>query len=263
MSKQDSVGRFVWYELLTTDVEAAIGFYTKVVGWSIEKFSVPGGEGEYPMWKPATAPSIGGVMKLPDEARAMGAPTHWMGHITTSNVEATAAEAVKRGGRTLSPVIEIPTVGRFQTIQDPWGAVFSAFTPAGEMPPAGVPVPGQVCWHELFTGDLDGAVAFYTALFGWERGDAMDMGPMGTYQLFKIDGQGWGGMMKKPDQMPVGAWVYYVVVPDLDAALAATTKAGGQVVFGPMVVPGGGRCGQIIDPQGGFFAYFEMSGAQG
>ena len=35
-------GRFAWYELITTDVEAAKAFYTKVMGWSAWDASMPG-----------------------------------------------------------------------------------------------------------------------------------------------------------------------------------------------------------------------------
>ena len=33
-----SVGRILWYELLTTDVDAAEQFYTAVVGWTTAPF---------------------------------------------------------------------------------------------------------------------------------------------------------------------------------------------------------------------------------
>jgi hypothetical protein len=32
-------------------------------------------------------------------------------------------------------------------------------------------------------------------MFGWTKADAMDMGPMGTYQLFATGGMAVGGMM--------------------------------------------------------------------
>ncbi len=30
---ESNTGRFVWYELLTTDTQAAVAFYSEVVGW--------------------------------------------------------------------------------------------------------------------------------------------------------------------------------------------------------------------------------------
>ena len=33
MSDEDARGRFVWYELLTSDPDAAMDFYTQIIGW--------------------------------------------------------------------------------------------------------------------------------------------------------------------------------------------------------------------------------------
>ena len=42
MEAVDVRGRFVWHELMTTDPQAAIGFYTKVIGWGTEIFKDAG-----------------------------------------------------------------------------------------------------------------------------------------------------------------------------------------------------------------------------
>ena len=38
----DLRGRFVWYELLTSDPDAAIDFYTSLIGWSTAPFDAGG-----------------------------------------------------------------------------------------------------------------------------------------------------------------------------------------------------------------------------
>src|SRR3546814_6327204 len=82
---------------------------------------------------------------------------------------------------------------------------------------------GHVGWHELYSGDFDADLAFYTSMFGWAKGEAMDMGEMGSYQLFSQDGstsfEGMsGGMMALPKEMPAPLWLLYFVVPDIDDA---------------------------------------------
>ncbi|MEJ2342019.1 MAG: VOC family protein [Gemmatimonadales bacterium] len=77
-------GRFVWYELLTSDPDAAIDFYTRLIGWSSAPFDVSGQE--YTMWMKGEVP-VGGVMQLPEEAVAGGAPPHWLAYLGTSDVE--------------------------------------------------------------------------------------------------------------------------------------------------------------------------------
>ena len=245
-------GKHVWYELMTTDPDGATDFYGAVVGWGTQPFE--GSPVPYEMWTAGERP-IGGKVELPEEARSAGAPTHWMAYIATLDVDGTVTRAVELGAEVLVPAEDIPTVGRFAILRDPWGAVFAPFAPAGESPPsAGKPQPGEISWHELLTDDQEKAYGFYAELFGWEKGEPMDMGPDGIYQLLRRGGADFGGMMNRPEGMPVAAWLYYVNVPDIDAALEQVTSHGGQVVHGPIEVPGGDRVAQCVDPQGGAFA---------
>jgi predicted enzyme related to lactoylglutathione lyase len=84
----------------------------------------------------------------------------------------------------------------------------------------------------------------------------MDMGPMGTYQLFKTSagGESIGGIMTKPPNIPAPFWTYYFQVDGIQAAAARITAAGGSVINGPMEVPGGSWVVQALDPQGAMFA---------
>jgi predicted enzyme related to lactoylglutathione lyase len=96
----------------------------------------------------------------------------------------------------------------------------------------------------------------------------MDMGPMGVYQMFGRaaerspegqHGMPMGGLFPKPPQMEgPPAWLHYARVPDVNAAVEATSKNGGQVINGPMEVPGGDMIAQIVDPQGAMFAVHEV-----
>jgi len=123
-------------------------------------------------------------------------------------------------------------------------------------PAAGSTAPGHVGWRELHAGNRETAFAFYAGLFGWTPKEAIDLGPMGTYQLFATgDGPATGGLMTKPPQMPgPPAWLYYVTVSEIDAAAARIAQAGGQVLNGPHQVPGGAWILQGLDPQGAVFA---------
>ena len=98
------------------------------------------------------------------------------------------------------------------------------------------------------------AFAFYSGLFSWTKSDAIDMGPMGTYQIFNIDDVQAGGMMTKTPQTPRPFWLYYINVEAIDAAAARATKAGGKICNGPLEVPGGQWIVQCLDPQGAMFA---------
>jgi predicted enzyme related to lactoylglutathione lyase len=98
------------------------------------------------------------------------------------------------------------------------------------------------------------AFAFYSDLFGWAKDEALDMGAMGRYQLFNAGGPPIGGMMTKPAEMPAPFWSYYFRVDAIGAALERLKKEGGQVINGPMEVPGDDWIVQGIDPQGAMFS---------
>ena len=247
------LGRFCWYELLTTDPSAAPDFYGEIVGWGTSPWASDDGGPPYVMWTNGAEP-IGGMMQLPDAAARAGAPPHWMAHISTPDLAATAAKAKALGGEVLNRM-KVPAVGEFAIVRDPQGAIFSAFQPEGEAPGHDQPArDGEFSWHELATDGWASAWDFYAQLFGWEKGEANDMGEMGTYQVFGRGAHPVGGMFDRPPQMPVSAWLFYVKVPDLDAAVKAVAAHGGQVLNGPMEVPGGDRIAQCMDPQGAMFA---------
>jgi predicted enzyme related to lactoylglutathione lyase len=248
-------GDLVWYELLTSDPKAAIAFYGEVVGWKTQKWET----GDYTMWVGGQG-ALGGVMLLPDRAKAMGAPPHWLANVQVANVEETIAKVKQLGGQVLVTE-EVPSVGRFAVIADPQGAVITVFTPTGAMEKHDAAKPGEFSWAELYTTDHEAAFAFYQQIAGWEKVSEFDMGEMGKYLLWGKAGKQLGGMMTMPKTMktPDGravppSWMYYVTTADLDAALARAKAAGARVLNGPIEVPGGQRIVQLMDPQGAAFA---------
>ena len=246
----DIRGRFVWYENLTNDVDAAIAFYRAVIGWNTQSWD---GMGEpYHMFANGDA-VFAGLMKMPPGAEM---PPYWMGYIGTPDVKATTARAEELGAKVWVKLMEIPGEGTFSVIQDPQGAGFAAYTPLNEPPaPSKEPVFGTIVWHELITTDVDAAWAFYSDLFGWQKTNSLDMGPAGIYQMFGLPSLELGGIYKKPAEMPgPPQWLYYVHVPDLEAAVTSVKAQGGSVLVGPMDIPGGGRIAICMDQQGAPFA---------
>ncbi len=249
-----SHGKFVWYELMTTDAAAAAKFYGDVVGWSAAKSLMP--NMDYRLFS-AGGVQVAGAFTLSKEELARGGQPAWAGYIATDNVDNDAARVTAAGGKIYHPPDDIPGVGRFAMVADPQGAAFALFKAAraSEVSPADVNAPGHVGWHELYAGDGASIFDFYHQLFGWKKSQAMDMGPAGTYQMFDLAGGGMiGGVMTKPPQMPVPAWLYYFNVGGIDAASARVKAGGGKITNGPNEVPGGQWVVQGIDPQGAHFA---------
>lgn len=247
-------GRFVWYDLMSTDLDAAKNFYTKLIGWGTAPFE--GGPMPYTMWTNGETP-LGGMMPLPEQAQKAGAPPHWLSYIAVENVDKTVEQATGLGASILMAAQEIPMVGRFAGIADPQGAVIAVFTPAGDTPGHdGPPQPGEFSWHELATDDWQKARDFYQTVFGWEKKEEMDMGELGTYYMYGRPGEPipLGGMFNRPKEMPANAWLYYAMVDDVHAKVEEVKKLGGTLLNGPMEVPGGDFVAQFMDPQGAAFA---------
>jgi predicted enzyme related to lactoylglutathione lyase len=258
MPEESIRGRFVWYDLMTTDPEGAKAFYSAVTGWGTQVWE----EMSYTMWTVGETP-MGGIMKLPEEAVAGGARPHWLSHVAVPDVDATVARARELGATIMAPPTDIPTVGRYSIFSDPQGALIAAYSPAMEVPdPEGMAPVGEFSWHELATTDPEAAWGFYQDLFGWEKMSEFDMGAMGIYQIFGRRGTTMGGIFRKPAEMPgPPAWLHYARVADINAAVEAVKQQGGQVLNGPMEVPGGDWVAQILDPQGGATAVHQVKSA--
>ena len=245
-------GQFVWYEVMTNDVAAAKFFYQSVVGWEAKDSGMA--DRSYTLF--STGPvMVGGLMPIPAEAKSMGARPCWTGYIAVDDADGMAARVKQTGGAVHRAPDDIPGIGRFAVVADPHGAVFILFKGQGEAPAAPAPgTPGHVGWHELHAGDGESDFAFYASLFGWTKLDAMDMGPMGKYQIFSTGNGPAGGMMTKTKEMPVPFWLYYFNVGSIEAAAGRVQKGGGKVINGPMEVPGGSWIIHCLDPQGAMFA---------
>lgn len=251
-------GRFVWYELLTTAPAEARAFYADVIGWNTRPF-----RDDYTMWVGSQGP-LGGVLELPEAARAMGAPPHWLGSVAVADVDATIAKARTLGATIYLEPKDISEVGRYAVLADPTGAPLAVFTPLQHMTEHDPTKVGEVCWRELVTTDPAAALAFHAALFGWQKLDEHDMGPTGKYVIYGVGTTHFGGIFAKPPEMPGGsAWSYYVHVADLDAAIARAQAKGARLCMGPQVVPGGARVAQLLDPEGASFALLGAPAATG
>jgi predicted enzyme related to lactoylglutathione lyase len=247
-----SHGCFVWYELTTTDAQAAKAFYADVVGWGTRDASMPGAA--YTLFTAGEVP-VAGLMALPAEARKMGAQPRWTGYVGVDDVDAATDRLKRLGGTVYVPPTDVPDVSRFSVVADPQMATLTLvkWLHPGQEQPAALISPGHVGWHELSAVSWEKAFAFYSELFGWQKADA-EVGRMGTYQLFSAAGQTIGGMSNKPPTVPMPFWLYYFNVGDLDAAAERVKAGGGKILEGPLEARGGNRIVRCTDPEGAMFA---------
>src|SRR5215471_2394717 len=246
------LGRHVWSELMTSDTKGAETFYDKVVGWTSEPFThspMP-----YTRFMRSGGAGVAGLMETPD---GMNMPPFWSMYIAVPDFAEAVAKVKRLGGKELSDVIDVPTVGRMQMLKDPQGAPFYIMQPApSESRPEHDPEVGEASWLELMTTDAPAAMTFYQDLFGWQPTEAMDMGPQGKYQMFNRGSRMIGGMMNRPPELAKipPYWGIYFRVADIDAAVDRIKANGGTIMNGPMEVPGGDKILNAMDPQGAAFS---------
>ena len=249
-------GDFVWYELMANDLKAAEEFYRMVLGWDTKDAGMAGCP--YTLVSAGKA-MVGGLMVLPEDVRARGVGPCWSGYIMVDDVDAYVQRVKEAGGAVRREPEDIPGVGRFSVVADPYGAVFILFKGAEEeMAPeyGDLRTPGKVGWHELWTDNLEEAFGFYSRLFGWVKAEAVDMGEMGIYQTVKTAGspEPVVGMMARQGKMPPPFWLYYFNTDSIDKAQARVVQAGGKILHGPQEIPDGRYVVQCADPQGAPFA---------
>lgn len=261
---QNQQGDFIWYELMTSDADAASAFYADVVGWQVTPAGMPDMDYRF-LWAGAADDQrngAGGLLGLTQEMIASGARPAWMGYLAVDTVDDAVARISAAGGSVLMPAWDIPDVGRMAMVTDPQGAPF--YVMRGFVDDVShafakyAPKLGHCAWNELASSDPASAWLFYGALFGWQKDGDLDMGPMGKYEFVKSDTV-IGAIMPKMPDMPSSMWSFYFRVADIDAAAARIKAGGGTILQEPMEIPGGDFSLNAVDPQG---APFGLVGAR-
>lgn len=250
-------GDFIWYELLTSDADAAGDFYGKVVGWTSQPSGQP--DVDYRFFCPQPDDGVGGYMQITPEMAQHGARPAWIGYLAVEDVDASVAAIKAAGGAELMPAMDLDGVGRMAMVADPTGAPFYVMRGASDEPSqsfaATAPRVGHAAWNELSSSDPANAKTFYTSLFGWVQDGEMDMGPMGRYEFLWASGKRFmqGAVMPLMPEVPVSAWTFYFRVPDIDVAAARVRAEGGSLLMEPVEIPGGDFSFTATDPQGAVF----------
>lgn len=236
-----------WVELGTPDVPGAQAFYAAALGWRSET---------------DPRPEAGGytMARVGEDAVAALSPTYrpeqppaWTVSFATEDADDSARAVRSAGGTVLMAPMDVFDLGRFAVAADPSGAVFSlwqarAFTGAKRFG-----APGTLGWTELRTGDVEGALAFYPAVFGWTA----DVSERFTH--WAVDGAEFGGLKELPRDGERGQggtpsrWLPYFTVGDAESTTARAVGAGGAQLSPPRRVPGGPCVAVLADHRGAAF----------
>lgn len=244
-----STGRFLWHELMTSDVDGAVEFYSKVLGW---EFHDSDGEMPYKVLNDGYQ-DTGGVLDL-SQLSSEGVPPNWMPYVSVDHFDRALRKVELLGG---TVIMSDETAGmKFATIQSDDGAVLGILKM--EEPPEreGRPRSGEFCWYSLGATDVEKAPDFWNELFDW-RCEETDIGG-GTMQhvFYRGDAQ-IAGLQQVPPGHDFGFWAMAVAVDDLDGTLEKAVGHGAQVIMPPAPVGEMGKMVVIADPAGAMLSFFE------
>jgi predicted enzyme related to lactoylglutathione lyase len=239
-------GRWVWAELFTEDAQAAVQFYGKAFGWSFQTFPAERGPG-YRLALSDGEP-VGGMLERGD-GQSKGAGSRWLGMISVGNVKAAARYAADHGGKVVVAPRVLPGRGEVALLADPEGAPFGVIRAAGGDPPDYLAADRQWVWVELWAKDPNAMAQFYSGLAGYEIAP-MERPDGSLGYLLASGGYTRCGIIPSPAPSVAPAWLPYLQVQDVKAAVAQAEQAGARVVVPPDARIRGGRVALIVDPTG-------------
>lgn len=255
-----------WVDTTQPDPDAAAAFYGGLFGWQFEEVAPAGAPGSYHI------ATLGGgdVAAIASAPEGAASTAEWNTYVWVDDADR-AAELVRRaGGAVVMEPADVGDAGRMADFEDPAGAGFSVWQPGRRRGATVVNQHGSLNFNNLHTSDVDGAKAFYGAVFGWELlgvgggsmwalpgyGDFLETLNPGTLERMAEMGaperfEDVVASLESSAGDPVH-WGVTFGVDDADAIAARATELGGHVDVAPLDAPWV-RMTVITDPQGATF----------
>lgn len=240
-------GKFVWFDLVTTDVAGARRFYGELLGWTFEQTGTD--QDAYTLATVAGAP-VAGIARRPVAAKQQQA-SRWVSFISVADVTAGARQVTASGGRLLIPEQVVAGRGTMVVLADPDGAPFGLIDSVSGDPPDVMAEVGEWIWAVYQSPDAGSAAAFYQDIGGYEVIDD-DRFPGTPHFLLAADGYTRASLAEiPPERLELRpAWLYFVRVSDIKASLAQVVRLGGKVLVETRPEALNGRIAVITDPGG-------------
>lgn len=265
-----------WLDLSVPNPDVASSFYAGLFGWELadrlppqaapDRYLVASLDG-------AEVAAIGSIVDDVARSAAASGPPAWRTYVGVASADDAAAAALAAGGRVLVEPFDVGPPGRMAILADPAGAVLAVWQAGARTGPGAVNEPGTWNWSDLHTADVGGAVAFYSAVFGWEARPVA----MGGFEATMWCVPGYGDFQAERDPslrdrhandgVPEGFadaigwlipgneaphWHVTFAVADADAVTTRAEQLGGTVVEPPRT-EGPTRLAELADPTGARF----------
>jgi len=254
LSDEPLTGKFVWHDLVTTDLEADKRFYSGLFGWTYEQRRGPNGN-PYTLAKSGDRFVAGMVVEpQPKDGSVI---SRWLGYLSVPDVSLAVRQNATAGGSAVVERLDISDYVSVAAIIDPQGAVLGlAQSNIGDPDDSQAGKPGRVVWNELLANDSAAAAQFYKALAGYKVDVQQRDG--GEYTLLIADGVKRAAILDNPMDGVEPLWLTYFGVQDVKAATAKVGGLGGRVLLAPAADIRDGMQALVVDPSGALLALQQL-----
>jgi uncharacterized protein len=259
-----------WVDTSQPEPAASLDFYRGLFGWELENAM------------PAEAPGVyfmarirgGDVAVVGSIPQGMPQVATWNTYVAVANADDTAVKVRDARGRVVLEPFDVMGSGRMAVCTDREGAAFFVWQAGEHFGARVVNEHGALNFNGLNTRDVEGAKAFYGAVFGWTT-LAIPAGEMWTLPGYGDDLERDNPDLRKmvaemggppgfedvvasitpiagdqPDTPP--HWSVTFGVDGADVAAAKASELGGRTIVPPLDVPWS-RITILSDPQGATF----------
>jgi predicted enzyme related to lactoylglutathione lyase len=246
-SAEHHVGKVVWADLVTPDLDAARRFYGGVFGWTFA--DAANARGDYALAYVGGRP-VAGVLQRATPAGEHGHPV-WLSFLAVRDVDATSRTALEHGARVVFASRTYPGRGRQAVLRDPAGAVFGILASSSGDPADVLAEPGEWIWCALQVRDPSADAGFYRAVIVYDVDDVPGEDSL-KHAILSSDGFARASINSFPDQAPGrrAHWLGFVRVRDVAGVASRAVALGGQVLLEPRPDRHGGNLAIIADPVG-------------
>ncbi len=244
-------GKLVWVDLVTTDPQKAVKFYSSVFDWQAHTFA-----DENYIELSHSGHVISSVVRYHDDEAEDG-DARWLVSVSVPDVDAATQNAVESGGTVLEAATDLPDRGRYSVISDPQGAILMLLRATGGDPVGSTQFMNEWAWAELWTNDTEGAVDFYTALAGYDVVRFPDKYGVERI-LLRTEGKVRATVVALPWDDVEPNWIPYIPVADAGETLARIVAAGGTVLDKTGGSKESATVAIVMGPTGGVFAIQEL-----
>jgi predicted enzyme related to lactoylglutathione lyase len=253
-TNQRLIGKFVWFDLFTHDLQSTSLFYEALFGWS---FKETNSKGKIVKTILNNGVPIANAVYIEQQDPNVN-ESQWLSYISVEDVDKATKVADKNNGTVYFKPQDLKNRGRVSAVIDPQKAIFGLVTATGGDPLEGDYLLNQWVGSELWTTDPDDALKFYNKLTGYEQ-KLIDVKPDVKYRRLVVNGRFCGGLMKLPWDDVEPAWIPYIMVEDVMAIVEKVKKLGGKLIIEPDTSAKEGTVAMIADPSGAVFGIVHYS----